>query len=244
MIVSDGKNQFPDNRFEYWEWSAPILQTPEEVMQKVYELRIENRIVRDIVAIGMGYNWNEYGIDEAVYHALERMDPERRAKVPDLDAFLPEGLKLPCLAEIDEPLQIIFEDGDVLGLCFSEGSCVRLELNTLPLGISPGTNRNNFHADRLFREMIGKSIISVDVVSSTAMPDFTGSFGQSLEHQPWYVVRLDLLFKDLSSYEPPKRLSFAPFLDYGWVEIADYSNKTVGIPTEEVPAIVEGFIQF
>jgi hypothetical protein len=31
-------------------------------------------------------------------------------------------------------------------------------------------------------------------------------------------------------------------MDYGWVSLVDYSGRTIGIPTEKVPWIVEGFI--
>jgi len=32
MILSNGKNKFQNNEFSFWEWSAPILQTHEEVV--------------------------------------------------------------------------------------------------------------------------------------------------------------------------------------------------------------------
>ena len=39
MVLSDGKNNFPNNEFSFWEWSAPILQTHEEVVSKIKELK-------------------------------------------------------------------------------------------------------------------------------------------------------------------------------------------------------------
>ena len=38
MIISEGKNKYRNNEFTFWEWSAPILQTHEEVMAKIKEL--------------------------------------------------------------------------------------------------------------------------------------------------------------------------------------------------------------
>lgn len=70
MILSERANQFKDNRFSFWEWSAPILQTPEVVLQNLKELHLEGRVVKDIVAIGMGYGWTVDNILEMSYHTL------------------------------------------------------------------------------------------------------------------------------------------------------------------------------
>lgn len=66
VIQSNGKNQFKDNCYSFWEWTAPVLQTPDEVIHKVHELRLVGRVVKDIIAIGMGYNWCDADIAAAV----------------------------------------------------------------------------------------------------------------------------------------------------------------------------------
>ena len=45
MILSDGKNNFQNNEFSFWEWSAPVLQTHEEVMAKIKELKLQGRVI-------------------------------------------------------------------------------------------------------------------------------------------------------------------------------------------------------
>lgn len=240
MIRSDGKNQFPGHFFSFWEWSAPILQTAEEVIQRFHELKLEGRVVKDIHAIGMGYNWTDYGIDEAVYNAMEKMSQPDRAAISNPDAFLPEGVELPCFAEIDEPLLIVFEDGDVLGITFDEGSCVRMALNTLPLTLEYGTNRKTFHANRLFRDMIGKEILGLEVTETTIFPAFTGSHGLWLEEQPGYVNTVSFVYS-AGHFNKRHRLKFEAFYDYGWVELESYVGTPITISTKEVPWIVEGY---
>ncbi len=242
MILSKGDNSFPDNKFNFWSWSAPILQTPEEVIQKVYELQLVDRVIKDIKAVGMGYNWTDYGIDEAVYHAIDKMHPLLKELITNPDAFVPDGIELPCFAEIDEPLLILFEDGDTLGISHDDGSCVRMDLNTIPLSIQPGTNMRTFHADRLFHDMIGRRITAVEVTSSTENPDFTGSHGLTLQKYPSYITKVDILYDDDSIIFPRKKLSFTSEMDYGWVELIDHSGKTMGIPSELIPWVVEGYI--
>lgn len=243
MIHSNGKNQYKDNRFSFWEWSAPILQTPEEVMQKFHELRLQGRVVKDIIAVGMGYNWRENGIDDTVYNALDQLEPEEKAQIPNPDDFLPDGLKLGCFTELDEPLLIVFEDGDVLAISFDEGSCVRMDLNTVPVDIEPGINFKTFHAGRLFKEAIGKHIIAADVMSSTEEPEFTGSHGLTLEEQSAYIIRLELVLGDGRNERFRRRLCFEAWFDYGFVELTDYQRETILFPATDVPWIVEGYMK-
>ena len=56
MILSNGKNKFPNNEFSFWEWSAPILQTHEEVVAKIKELKLQGRVIKSFYTVGMGYN--------------------------------------------------------------------------------------------------------------------------------------------------------------------------------------------
>ena len=90
MILSDGKNQYPNNEFHFWEWSAPILQSPEEVIETWNKLKLKDRVVKNIFSVGMGYNWRDDDINEAVYNALESPHPLVRAKIPNPDAFCPK----------------------------------------------------------------------------------------------------------------------------------------------------------
>ena len=48
MIISEGKNNYKNNEFAFWEWSAPILQTHEEVTAKIKELKLQGRKITRI----------------------------------------------------------------------------------------------------------------------------------------------------------------------------------------------------
>ena len=56
-----------------------------------------------------------------------------------------------------------------------------------------------------------------------------------------YVTKVDILYDDETIIWPRRRLSFTSDMDYGWVELVDHSGRTIGVPTEKVPWIVEGF---
>lgn len=173
MILSNGNNLFKDNKFDFWTWSAPILQTPEAVVQKVHELKLLGRIIKDIRAIGHFYDIEHSDCYQDIFEAIQQGDDKSLAT-----------LEFPCYITIDEPLLIQFEDGDILGIDFSEGSSVRMELNTLPWDIRPGGNRRNFHANQMFKDILGREIGDVFVTSALNPPTFTGSHGMDLGNQP------------------------------------------------------------
>ena len=238
MVLSEGKNNYENNEFSFWEWSAPILQTPEEVMQKVNELKLIGRKIRNIYAVGMGYNWCDYEIESLICETVKEKEPK-----VNLQSFLPEGIYVPRWAEIDEPLLIEFYDGDILGVDFSEGSCVRLELNTIPKHIEPGVNRKTFHANKLFEKVINKTIKAVEVVSTTEMPDFTGSHGLELKKQISYISKIYFWVDDKNYYSYERiALEFFPFVDYGHIYLCDNYMNTIKIHAPDIKEVVKGYI--
>ena len=241
MILSDGKNNFKNNEYSYWEWSAPILQTYDEVIAKIKELRLQGRVIKGFYTVGMGYNWTDYDIGEAIYLALERKIKDKQISPKGPFPFLPEGVYIPRYAELDEPFLIEFEDGDVLGIDYSEGSCVRMEMNTIPKDIQWGTNRNTFHPDALFRSLIGKEIVAVEVTASTECDDFTGSHGLDIGEQDAYITKISFVCRKDGDWKREK-LEFTSFIDYGVVCATDYSGEALKIHAPDIREVVAGFI--
>ncbi|MBP5674461.1 MAG: hypothetical protein J6X49_18910 [Victivallales bacterium] len=233
MIQSIGNNSFKDNKFDFWTWSAPILQTPEEVVQKVHELKLLGRIIKDIRAIGHFYDIEHSDWYQDIFEAIQQGDDKSLAT-----------LEFPCYITIDEPLLIQFEDGDILGIDFSEGSSVRMELNTLPWDIRPGGNRRNFHANQMFKDILGREIGDVFVTSALNPPTFTGSHGMDLDNQISYVHKI--LFNCQSKKEKHKdtdwkQLTFKAWFDFGYVSLED-NSKTIMLPATRIKKVMEGYL--
>ena len=242
MIKSDGKNQFKNNEFLYWEWSAPVLQTYEEIVDKLRELRLEGRVVKNVYCIGMAYNWREDNIVDAIYNTLSDMTSWQRNSLPNFRAFLPEGVYIHRLAEIDEPFLIEFEDGDILAIDYSEGSSVRLELNTIPKTLGAGCNYPNIHPDALFDNIIGCEITSVEITTSLTMPEFTGSHGLLLNEQPSYINGLSIFYKTTEHSCPQASLFFTSELDYGIVALKERDGATMKIHAPNIKRVVNGYV--
>ncbi|MBQ9338665.1 MAG: hypothetical protein IJS14_15360 [Lentisphaeria bacterium] len=232
MIRSSGDNHFPENKFDFWTWSAPVLETPEEVVAKVRELKLIGRTIKDICVIGYNYNFDGDPYYD-IFKAIQQKDEKALAT-----------LEFPCLIRIDEPLLIRFEDGDVLGIDFSEGSSVRMDLNTLPWDIGSTINGKNFSAGRMFKEVLGRKIIDASITASLNEPTFTGSHGLSLEEQETYVR--SLAFVCAANGHDVKRpfyvnLVFEALYDYGTVSL-EKGVKLLYLPGTDLKGVMEGYL--
>ena len=240
MILSDGKNNFENNVFKFWEWSAPVLQTPEEVIHVLHELKLKGRMIQDIRAVGIGYNWQEDSVEEASYCHLEKKDGEARELCNQ--GTCPKIVPLNIWAEIDEPILLKFADGDVLAMSFDEGSSSRLSMNTIPWDIQYEINPPNFHANRLFADILGKVITSIEITATLDEPDFTGSHGLSLDEQPAYLRRIAIYYDDGGFMRPFRNLSLEPFFDYGHISLIDHDGSVCKVFSDSTAYITEGYI--
>lgn len=236
MILSRGKNNFKNNVYDYWEWSAPVLRTVEEVNAQIKKMQLEGRIIKKVYAVGMGYNWCDYQIEDSVYNELDYNE-----KPSGKYDFLPEEIVFSKYAQIDEPFLIEFCDGDILAVDFSEGSCVRIEFNSIFPDILPGTNQRNFHANELFKDLIGCAIKSVDITISTKSDGFCYSHGLGEENQNFYVKRISFVCENCEQYET-KSIEFAPFFDYGIVEQREDDGRLSEICAQDVKEVLKGFV--
>lgn len=239
MILSEGKNKFDNNRFIRREWSAPCFETAEEVTKFFVENKIAGREVSNITAIGMGYNWNDYSICESVYCAIEKMRESGRIIDDAEEVFLPDYIKIPCCAEIDEPIIIRFADGDSLAILFDKYGKVSMALNTIPENIMYGTSHKNFHADKLFSDMLGKIIEAVEVTSSVG----TSEFFFSDKEQDVYIEKIAFLYCNEDHLYPRRKLTFtSEDYDYCDVELIDNDGSVCTVSKEEILEIVKGYI--
>ncbi len=233
MIYSQGDNYFRNNRFDFWTWSAPILQTAEEVVAKIHELQIIGRIVKDIRSISHNYGFLFNDNCREIFEAIRNKDDKALS-----------ALDFECSVEIDEPLLIQFEDGDVLGIDFSEGSSIRMDMNTLSWDILPSIDERNFHANRMFDNILGKRIDDILVTSSLIKPHFTASHGLELDEQPSYLQSVSFCYRngeenDINSTW--RSLTFETDFDYGDVSLEEYST-VLTLPGPRIKDVMEGYL--
>ena len=138
---------------------------------------------------------------------------------------------------------VLFEDGDILGIDFSGGSSIRMEINTLPWDIRHGIQ--NFHADRLFKDILGSRICDIVIASSINEPDFAGSYGLNLAEQSSYLHSVSFLCQEnWQAGQTPGPLlgfKFESWFDYGYVSL-ERKSDSVRIPAARLMDILEGYV--
>lgn len=227
MWKVNGNDLFEDNTYSWHTWSAEILQAPEEVYARFEQLNLLNKRISKIRAVGLGYNLRDNYLED---------DSEEDYGIDDTDCSAPgmEGLPhscertIPCTVEIDEPIILIFEDGDRLEIDFSEGSSIRIGTNSIPIDIKPGVNQNNFDATQFFSCCVGQPIVGFEVKNTAKLPIFTGSYGMRLAALPEYIDSVWLVLENST------KLKFEAWIDYGAVSATDENGAPLEISVCEL----------
>lgn len=190
-----GKNDFKDNIFSAYEWSAVSMVSPTEIKNLVESFKLEGRIIKQLRIIGLAYNLRRDSIENTAYNYLEELSD------PDADAnsdYFNINAKLPYyrFAEIDQPFMIEFEDGDVFEINTPQVPEFRMSMNCIPWWIESGINSPNVDANVLFAPCIGRAIRSVEVKTFETETDPISQlpfddFGAKREFVSSIIIRLD-----------------------------------------------------
>ena len=205
--------RFKDNKFNWFEWDVPVITDPIELRKRIDSFNVRYRTIKNIVFTGSYFdhdaryaNW----IDE-------------------------KGME-PKMAEIDEPLLIEFEDGDVLSILFSDVSTVKIGMNDIPLMIDSEyfyEGNRRFDANVIFSDFIGRRINEVIIEDSddSRVYEHTGRFKVSIPtDQSAYIDSISFLFRRANLEEPNLYLKISNSLDYClvWEEISRIPQISFG----------------
>lgn len=159
---SNRRDIFKDNIFSASEWSAPSMVSPAEITSLVKSFKLEGRKIKRLKMIGLAYNLRRDWIEDRAYHYYEGLGKEERRRKSDYSNIDP-AVPYCRYAEIDEPLLIEFEDGDVFEIVTPQDPEFRMSMNCIPWGIDAGTNPPNVDANILFAPCLGGNIESVEI---------------------------------------------------------------------------------
>lgn len=159
---SNGKNNFKDNIFSAQEWSAPSMVSPAEIKSLIESFKLEGRKIKRLKMIGLAYNLRREWIEERAYNFYEGLDEEERQEKSNY-LNIESAIPYCRYAEIDEPLLIEFEDGNVFEIDTPQQPEFSMSMNCIPWWINAGTNLPNANADILFAPCLGRTVNSVEV---------------------------------------------------------------------------------
>lgn len=187
MFILGGNNEFDGNQYDDLKdisnWSAPVYETPNELMIALSEAKIIGRTIKSmrfvnhLESIG---NCDISSLDNAK-EFVENYDD-----IPWMINKIPEMLG---------PFIMEFEDGDRWEFEFGDDSSFRFSMNCLPEGLHDPINWSwDFDPNVIFEEIIGKEIFNIGVTSSLKHYDFdfNGLYKKERDPQDSYIDTVTL----------------------------------------------------
>ena len=230
MILICGTNQFKDHRFSFHDWSAPVLQTPQELMDALHSLHLEGRTIKHIHATAATiFNWERGRVSEFLNPAFHALSYEEQSTLQDFSPYLDPYARKHRGLQYNGPILIEFEDHDILGVQFEAGSCVRISMNTLPLDLRPSFLTSQPDTDLLFSPILGQQIESVDIVATSDWPGFSEPYRLTLDEQPFYIKQFSFICHSANSNRQRLQLEwqYFDFEDDGYMELSGDPNLSL-----------------
>lgn len=230
---SSGKNEFKDYKFSAREWSAPTMVDPDKIRKRLEALKLEGRIIKRMKLIGLSYFHVRDWIESHAYDVLDQLDEEERQKQSNYNNIAPDIL-YGRNAEIDEPLLIEFEDGDVFEIETPQQSEFRFSMNCIPWWIDAGTNLPNLDANIFFSPCIGRTIKAIEV--NTYITDKDPIWNDYFDEEHF---QRELVSNIILRLDDGNGISVgAAMLDYCEVALIDANKQFLMIPFQELkPAL-------
>lgn len=161
---------FENEKFSLQEWSAKYLSSYDDIKRELDNLNLIGRKIKNIKILGMDYLHREDAIENFIY-------PAEYDKIPPHFKFI-------RVIEIDEPILIEFENGDVLEVLAEIEPEFRISMNKIPFDTKAGINKNNMIANVIFSNCIDKRISNIEI-------DTCESFNSNTEKNCVIVIRLE-----------------------------------------------------
>lgn len=152
MRPFNGNDDFGE-RFDFFKWSAPFYETPEEVVECILNSGMVGKRLKGVFAIGV-HEHSE--ISWLIGKQLKAAGIECRDVMTyrHLDKVL-----VPWQVRFCEPTQLVFEDDSTLEILPTKNGGARIGCNTVPPGHADGLNRSDFDTNVFFAETLGKEFM-------------------------------------------------------------------------------------
>ncbi len=233
MFKMNGQNDF-NSVFDFFKWSAPVYETPEEVVSALGELDFSGKEIKEIAAIG---STDELGLpDSVVYRRIlaagAEIGSDWKTAYPNM-----KNVIVPCRARLCEPVQFIFTDGSTFEFIPMANGGARFACDTIPAGLTTGLNYPNFDLQKFFGDGIkGASIKTCSMRESINRNVFYDA-GRVGRGKPFEQTRTEYRYVfDLSNVH---KVSFSMSRG-GWFWIEYGMSEADGIP---YPRIEESLLK-
>lgn len=144
------------------EWQVPKLSSPLEIRERLDEMNLTGRTIRNIRFIGYSYFHEDKWLENHVYINLpDDMSEDEKHNLSHVDN-IPSDFELFCNAKIDDPCVILFENGETFEIDALMDSEYMFSMNCISWDSDIADRERNVDAGVLFSQAIGKRITEVE----------------------------------------------------------------------------------
>ena len=150
MFRMKGTDNYTDH-FDFFKWSAPVYETPKEVVEALNQIDFKNKKIEQIRCIGTAevVGFRSHRLYDAIKNAGIEPEDGWWEKYPHLSKMPIERKVRLC-----EPIQIVFSDGSTFEFMPMEGGGARFSQNSIPLNVANGINKNNIDLGAFFGNQV------------------------------------------------------------------------------------------
>ncbi len=154
---------FEDNEFNPEKWTAPVLTSPKAIRRQINKFALRGRKIKNLKIIGLDFLHTREAIECEAYDTLTALPEDKRwskATYFEID----DDTQLNRCAEINNPILIEFDDGDIFEIGIPLEHQFRISMNHIPWQAELRmVGRSNVDADDLFFPCKHKAITFVNV---------------------------------------------------------------------------------
>lgn len=202
-------------QYNFNNWNVDLIQEPNKLLKKLTEFNLKGKKIKSIRIVGYCYDISEQ-LDNTAYQKYG----DEVAKIENFK----DDYKFTRNIQFDNPIIIEFENGDKFEIDYSEGSSLKIGLNSLPDNIEPSCNYNNIDGNVIFSNLINQEIIGYEIGMQDDFEltyDFTGSYGiKEPKGQESYISFLKIILTN------GLRIYFTNDYDYGYMAVKEWDKDT------------------
>lgn len=160
MFKMNGTDNYTDH-FDFFKWSAPVYETPKEVVAALRKIDFKNKQIESIRCIGTAeiIGLQSHRLYNAIKNAGIKPGNEWQTQYPYLS-----DMPIERKVELCEPIQIVFSDGTTFEFMPMSDGGARFAQNSIPQNIVDGINKNNIDLNAFMGAQIqGRTIESCEV---------------------------------------------------------------------------------
>lgn len=214
--------------FDMFKWNAPRYVNPVQIAQALKDLNLCEKKLKAIYIVGTcqeGEYWDRINLLDALRDVGIEPKDDNWWKDSRLD-----NVKVPWELSVCEPVQLVFEDDLSVEIFPYDLDCVRIGVNSIPIGLTDGLNNGNIDANIFFEDFIGKELKGISVKNSSIEIRAVDESDRIYErNDSEYIIKFDFGGAFVLGIDAP---------DGSWFKISSKINRNNRTPYKNKKAAV------